>query len=291
MKKSFLAGLALAGLFAFFSCSKPSGQLLLAGSGWSKIVLIDKASKAIQWEYPLEDGWECNAVGATADGNILFSYGKGAKLVTRDKQDVWNIPAPDSCEMQTARVLPDGNFLLAWCGHPATILEVDKNGAIISRTEFDTGIGNPHAQFRQIVKNPRGNYMVPLFASSEVREITPSGETLQNVKVDGTPFSTAILPNGNWLVAGGDGHCVIELAFETGETVRTIQKDGIAGAPLAFVAELLPTSTGGMYICNWQGHRGAKAPQVFEIDKDGKMVWSIEDTTTFGMISAISQVK
>lgn len=290
MKKSIIFSLVLTGLFILSSCTKQSEHLLLAGSGWNKIALIDKNTKAIQWEYPLEKGWECNSVGATADGNILFSYSKGAKLVTRDKQDVWNVSAPDSCEMQTARILPDGNFLLAWCGHPAVILEVDKNGTILSKTEFETGIENPHAQFRQVTKNPRGNYMVPLFATSEVREISPSGETVKTVKVDGTPFSTTLLPNGNWLVAGGDGHCVIELNFETGEAVRTIRKDDIAGAPLAFVAELLPTTTGGMYICNWQGHGADKAPQLFEIDKNNKQVWSIEDTVTFGMISAVCTV-
>lgn len=290
MKKSIILSLVLAGLVSFSSCTKQSEQLLLAGSGWNKIALIDKETKAIQWEYALEKGWECNSLAATADGNILFAYSKGAKLVTRDKQDVWNIPAPDSCEMQTARILPDGNFLLAWCGHPSTILEVNKSGEIISRTEFETGIEIPHAQFRQVVKNSRGNYMVPLFATSEVREIAPSGETVKIVKVDGTPFSTVQLSNGNWLIAGGDGHCVIELNFETGETIRTIQQADIAGAPLAFVAELLPTAAGGMYVCNWQGHGADKAPQVFEIDKNNKMVWAIDDTATFGMISAIYSV-
>ncbi len=291
MKKSIIFSLAAAGLFILSSCTKPAEQLLLAGSGWNKIALIDKNTKTIQWEYPLEKGWECNSVAATAEGNILFAYSKGAKLVTRDKQDVWNVPAPDSCEMQTARILPDGNFLLAWCGHPATILEVDKSGAIISRTEFDTGIEHPHAQFRQVAKNPAGNYMVPLFASSEVREIAPSGQTVKTVKVEGAPFSTAPLPNANWLVAGGDGHCVIELNFETGEAVRTIRQGDIAGAPLAFVAELLPTAAGGMYVCNWQGHGAGKAPQLFEIDKNNQLVWAIEDTATFGMISAVCTVK
>ncbi len=293
MKKSILFSLAVAGLFSFSSCTeKPakSEQLLLAGSGWNKIAMIDKDTKAIQWELPLEKGWECNSLGVTADGNILFAYSKGAKLITRDKQDVWNIPAPEGAEMQTARVLPNGNFLLAWCGHPATILEVDKVGTIISRTEFETGIEVPHAQFRQVVKNPAGNYMVPLFATSEVREIAPSGETVKSVIVEGTPFSTALLPNGNWLVAGGDGHCVLELNFKTSEVVRVIHQADITGAPLAFVAELLPTATGGMYICNWQGHGADLAPQVVEIDKDNNMVWSIEDTTTFGMISAICLV-
>ena len=153
--------------FILFLISNTSGQnktekLLLGGSGWNKIVIIDKESKQIEWEHPLQEGWECNSVAATPDGNILFSYGKGAKTINRNHQEIWNITVPDGCEMQTARVLSDGNYLLAWTGHPAVIMEVSPKGKILSRTEYETGIDHPHSQFRQLNKNPRGNYLIPL---------------------------------------------------------------------------------------------------------------------------------
>ena len=61
--------------FILFLISNTSGQnktekLLLGGSGWNKIVIIDKESKQIEWEHPLQEGWECNSVAATPDGNI-----------------------------------------------------------------------------------------------------------------------------------------------------------------------------------------------------------------------------
>lgn len=274
-------------LFTFLSCGQKPEKLLLGGSGWNKIVIVDKESKAIEWEYPLEKGWECNSVAATPDGNILFSYSKGAKLITRDRKELWRIEAPEGCEMQTARVLPDGNYLLAWCGHPATILEVDKNGEIIHKTEFDTQIDNSHSQFRQVTKNDRGNYMVPLFKTSEVCEVTPAGSYVKKVKVGGNPFSIAPLSNGNWLVACGDAHCYIELNYETGEVVRKVDTNDIEGAPLSFVAQLLPIKSGGLYICNWQGHGGGFSPQLIETDRAGKMIWNLNDNDTFGMISAV----
>lgn len=61
-------------------------------------------------------------------------------------------------------------------------------GEVLSKTEFETGIERPHAQFRQINKNKKGNYLVPLFATSEVREIAPNGQLLNSVKLSGTPF-------------------------------------------------------------------------------------------------------
>lgn len=98
------------------ACHEASHYLLLGGSGWDKIAIVNKNTKEIEWEHPLEKGWECNSVAVTPDRNILFSYSKGAKLITRDHEEVWNISAPEGCEMQTARVLPNGNYLLAWCG-------------------------------------------------------------------------------------------------------------------------------------------------------------------------------
>lgn len=290
MKKITALLLTCMGVLTLFSCQNKSEKLLLGGSGWNQIVIVDKETKNIEWEYPIQKGWECNSVAATADGNILFAYSKGAKLISRDKKEIWDIKAPEGCEMQTARVLPDGNFLLAWCGAPATILEVNAKGEVISKTEYETGISHPHSQFRQVSKNKKGNYMMPLFETSEVLEIAPSGSLLQSVKVPGNPFCVAPLNNGNWLVACGDAHCLIELNYETGEVVRKIAQKDIEGAPLSFVAQLLPTAKGTTYICNWQGHGGETSPQLIEIDSKGKMIWNLNDNAAFGMISAICPI-
>lgn len=282
-------------LFAAVSCQQKSQKLLLGGSGWSKIVIIDRNSKQIEWEHPLEKGWECNSVAATPDGNILFAYAKGAKVITRDHAEVWNIAAPDSCEMQTARVLPDGNYLLAWCGHPATIMEVNPKGEIIAKTEYETGIENPHAQFRQVNKNKEGNYLMPLFATSEVREISPAGELVKTTGVGGTPFGSAVLNNGNYWIACGDGHSLAEVNLATGEKVRQFNEKDIENVRLFFVAQLLPTPNDGVYVCNWQGHdenaKEANSPQLFELDGKGRVIWSINDNEKFGMISTVSTIE
>lgn len=281
-------------MLIFSSCEEPAKHLLLGGSGWDKIAIVNKKTKAIEWEHPLEKGWECNSVAFTHDNNILFSYSKGAKLITLDHEEIWDIPAPDGCEMQTARVLPNGNYLLAWCGNPARIMEVGHDGEIISKTDFHTGIEQPHAQFRQVNRNKRGNYLVPLFATSEVREISPDGSTVKSIKVAGNPFSVAGLDNGNHLVACGDAGCFVEMNLNSGEELRRVNANDIEGARLFFVAQLMPKCNGGLYICNWQGHDGEAAsgghPQLVEISPAGKVIWSLNDNATFGMISAICPI-
>lgn len=294
MKKIFALLCSALFLFSATSCQKKAQKLLLGGSGWDKIVIINKNTKEIEWEHPLEKGWECNSVAATPDGNILFSYARGAKVITREHQEVWNIPAPDTCEMQTARVLPNGNYLLAWVGHPAVIMEVSPKGDIFSRTEYETGIEQPHAQFRQVNKNERGNYLIPLFATSDVREVSQEGKLLKATKLEGTPFSTYALSNGNYWVACGDGHSLLEVNLDNGEVARRYGEHDIKGARLFFVAQLLPAYGEGLYICNWQGHdknaKDANSPQLLEIDGNGRVVWSLNDNEKFGMISAISPI-
>lgn len=295
MKKIFTYLFSSLFLLTATSCQQKAEKLLLGGSGWNKIVIIDKNTKQIEWEHPIEKGWECNSVAATPDGNILFAYAKGAKVITRDHADVWNIAAPEGCEMQTARILPDGNYLLAWCGHPAVIMEVNPKGDILTKTEYETGIESPHAQFRQVNKSQNGNYLIPLFATSEVREISPAGELVKTTTLTGTPFGTVALNNGNYWIACGDGHSIAEVNLDKGEVVRSFGENEIENARLFFVAQLLPTPNDGLYVCNWQGHdtnaKEANSPQLFEIDGKGRVIWSINDNEKFGMISTVSNIE
>lgn len=294
-KVSFtLTAFCVAGTLILCSCREKPPRLLLGGSGWNKIVMLDKNTKSVVWEHPLEAGTECNSVASAPGGCILYAYSKGARLITEDQRELWHISAPPGAEMQTASVLDDGRFLLAWCGHPAVILEVNAQGEVLSRTEYETGIERPHAQFRQVTKNSRGNYMMPLFAGSELREISPEGKMLKAVETGGTPFVARELSNGHFLVAGGDGHFYQELDFTAGETVSRVNSGDIAGIDFFFVAGLVPQPDGHLYICNWQGHGrkkdGNACPSLIETDRDGRPVWQLDDPA-FRLVSTVDVVK
>ena len=94
-------------------------------------------------------------------------------------------------------------------------------------------------------------------ASIQVYEETSglgAGELVKTTKLEGTPYSTVLLNNGNYMVACGDGHSLMEVNLDKGEIIRRIGEKDIEGVSLFFVAQLLPTSNNGLYICNWQGH-------------------------------------
>lgn len=281
---------------SLFSCRQEQVKLLIGGSGWNKIAIIDKESKKVEWEYPLEKGWECNSVACTDDGNILFSYKKGARLISRNHTILWDIVSPKGCEMQTADVLPDGNILLAWTGHPSVILETDVRGNVFSRTEFETGIENSHLQFRQITKNECGNYLVPLMGNNSILEISSDGIVQKEIKLRSGSFSVLKdETDGLYWVACGDGHILLKMDMKKGEVRSEVTNYDLSGVHLFFVAGLCNSENGGLYVCNWQGHDKDAiklgSPQLFEIDKSLNVVWSLNDNLNFGMISDVCVMK
>ena len=134
-----------------------------------------------------------------------------------------------------------------------------------------------------------------MFETADVRVFDVEGNLLRTIKMPGNMYCVSKLANGNYVGACGDSHRYVEFNLESGEILRTVNSGDIEGVEFCFVAQLLPTEDGGLYICNWQGHDPSVAskniPQLMEIDKNGKIVWEVNDNKNFGMISSISVVK
>ncbi len=291
MKK--IIKLALCGAALMCSISLSAQQLLVGGSGWAKVAIIDKQSKEVLWEYPLEKGWECNNAVALKGGNILFSYKKGARAVTPNKDIVWDIKAPEGCEMQSVKLLDNGNSLIAWCGHPLTIMEVDsKTGEIITKTEYDTQVQNPHGQMRQINKMKNGNYIVPIVSQQFIHIVSPEGKLIKKIDIPGKPFATELIKGTKYLVAGGDSHNFFEVDMETGEVTNIVDENGIKDAPL-FFAGGIEVNKKSIYLSSWQGHsKGKTGPKVMELDSDMNILWSIlPEDEGIGRISSVCSIK
>ncbi len=273
--------------------SPKAEKLLMCGSGWKKVAIVDKETNNIEWEYPLEKGWETNSAVMLKNGNVIFSYKKGARAVNAEKEIVWDFKCPNGSELQSVSLLKNGNALLSWCGHPLTIVEVDANsGEVISKAEYETGIENPHAQMRQVIGGDKGTYILPLLALKQLHIISSEGELIRKVDVKGAPFTVEKMKKDIYMVAGGDSHLLEMINIRTGESLKTYESTDIEGTSLFFVAGLAKTKKQGLYICNWQGHsKGAVGPQLIEINKKGEMVWSIDDNKTFGRISDIYPFK
>lgn len=293
--KRIIYGISVAAAFvvsaaALTSCGSkaqgPQDKMLIAGSFWDTIAVVNRsAGDTIEWKYGLPKGSECNSVEILpGTGDVLLSYKKGARVVKRDSTNgggtvVWDFTdVADTAELQTATRLPDGGFLLAICGTPARIVELDSTGLEVRReVRYDLGIRPAHAQFRRVAKAQNGNYLIPVISTGQVLEIKDDSTLVMEYNVGGNPFSVQELANGNLFVALGDGHCAIEIERAGGNLVQRI--DSIAGVPMHFIAQSERLSNGNTLISNWQGHLPAKRQkdaQLVEIDSAGVVVWAYD---------------
>lgn len=279
MKKILLATLA----FAAIACGtkKPVEKVLIAGSYWDSIAIVDKASGTVEWSMPLPgEGPECNSVEMTKNGDILFSYKKGARLVNRQGKTIWDFQETvDTAEMQTATQLPDGSFMLASCDNPSRIIELDSMGQPIKEVKFNLGIANPHGQFRKVAKSKNGNYLIPVMSYGAVLEIGPTGDSVNMYKTGGNPFSLIEKENGDLIVSCGDAHALVEVNRATGEAKKLVGQNDIAGATLQFVAGAALLPNGNIMVSNWLGHveGECKDLQLVEFDPQNNLVWSFND--------------
>lgn len=272
-----------------FSRKQKHEKLLIAGCGWKSVAVVDKQTGNVEWEHVLGEGEDCNDVELTREKNILYAYTSGARLITPSQQIVWDykVKAKEE-ELFTATQLPDGGYLLAICGHPARIVELDKEGNLLKEVRFETGIEQVHNQFRQLEKTPRGTYLVPLFATGQLIEIDANGKTLKQLQIGGTLFSVKQLKSNRLLVACGDGHKWVEVDTRTWQVVRSVASDDIQGASLLFVAELYRYRNGRTLICNWNGHSKDKSqPKLIEVDRKNRVKWKLIDNGVIKNISAV----
>ena len=264
-------------------------KLLVAGSGNPNILLLDKQTGKVEWQHALEKGEECNAVALTQKGEILYSYKRGAKLVTWDHQVVWDYKTPDKTELQSATLLQNGGVLLGICGVPAQFIELDKKGKEVNKVTLNLEVERPHSQFRQIFQLRNSNYLIPVMAKQKVLEVNRKGKIIAEHQIEGKAFSSLELPDGNLLLPCGDNHCYIVIDRKTGEELKRVNALDIEGVALLFVGQILQLKNGNLLICNWYGHTKdatVDEPQLIEIDKNGKVVWSLHDKKNVGKISA-----
>ena len=147
----------------------------------------------------------------------------------------------------------------------------------------------PHSQFRQVFQLRNSNYLIPVMAKQKVLEVSRKGKIIAEHQIEGKAFSSLELPNGNLLLPCGDNHYYIVIDRKTGKELKRVNALDIEGVALLFVGQILQLKNGNLLICNWYGHTKdttVDEPQLIEIDKNGKVVWSLHDKKNVGKISA-----
>ena len=162
---------------------------------------------------------------------------------------------------------------------------------------------DPHRDTRMARKLANGNYLVCHEGDGKVREYDRAGKIVWTYALDlaGQPrspghgpeghgtevFGAIRLPNGNTLIAGGNNNRVLEVTPQ-GKIVWSIEHDELPGIRLAWVTTLHLLPNGNLIVGNC--HAGPDNPQLFEVTRDKKIVWTFKDFKTFGNGLAAAQV-
>jgi hypothetical protein len=262
-------------------------KLAVAGSGWHEIAIVDKASGLVEWRHPLDEGDECNDIEVTPDGNVLYAYSRGARLVNRRHETVWDYAAGTDEAIHTATRLDDGSFMIAVCGEPARIVELDRDGRQTKEVTFPTLIFNVDRQFRQVTKRADGMYLVPLIGKRKIILISPDGDFKGSYYIGHDLFSVKVLANGNLLVSCGSDNLFMEIN-PANQRDSTFVTNSVRGASLLYVGEIFPYGDGRKLIANSNMYSEDKSnPLLIEIDENDEVRWALPFNREIKNITAV----
>ncbi len=265
----------------------PFGRRLLVSDYVGNKVAIVAADGRIEWQTDAErpqDSW------LLPNGNVLFSHVHGVKEVRPDQSTAWEFVADPKSEIQGCQPLSNGNVLMVECG-PGRLLELGRDGKIVKEIKVPLQTTRTHEQMRGCRKQADGRYLVSAKGDRAILELSPEGALLRTQPVEGDVHDVRELPNGNWLVACGEGNGILEFD-KSGKVIWSVGRNEIANNPLYLTSSVEREANGHTVIMNWlgHGHLGATA-QIFELDAEKRVMRQFTDHKNFKSINHIQLIE
>ena len=301
-----LIALAVGGFATSAFAQDTTHRMLVADYSKKRIAIVDAMGK-IEWQHKIGDIHDLHML---ENGNVLCqaSWTRIVELDPKTDKIVWEYDAKSNgnekrpVEVHAFQRLADGATMIAESG-PARIIEVNRDGKILREVKLSVGKPNAHRDTRLVRKLPNNNYLVCHEGLGMVREYGGDGKIVWEYSVplfDQKPrgghgpeawgnavFAAVRLGNGNTLISTGNGHSVIEVARDA-KIVWHLKQDDLPGIKLAWVTTLQVLENGNIVLGNC--HAGPDNPQIIEITRDKRVVWSFRDFTNFGDATSNSQV-
>jgi len=292
---------------SFLDAAEPVAHTVLAADrGTGKVAIIDPHGE-VTWEFANKH--DCHDIQMLPNGNILVHTSPTKVVEINSKKEiVWSHeskPVEGSklrVEVHAFQRLPDGNTMIAESGN-TRIIEVNPKGEIVKTVPLTVTKRDAHRDTRMVRKLKTGNYLVCHEGEGLVREYDGDGKTVWQYKLDlnnrprsgghgveghGTEvFGAVRLESGNTLIAGGNNNRVIEVNPK-GEVVWQVDQKDLPGITFAWVTTLQALPNGNIIIGNT--HAGKDNPQLIEVTRDKKVVWTFKDHKNFGNDTCAAQV-
>jgi outer membrane protein assembly factor BamB len=289
---------------AAVAAADPPYRVLAQDKG--HVALVGKDGK-VEWE--VECKYNSHDIHLLPNGNLLLHTGPATVTeMTPAKEVVWRYEAKPAgankgrVEVHAFQRLPDGTTMVAESGN-RRIVEVARDGTVVREVRLRVSRPDAHRDTRMVRKLGNGNYLVCHEGDGLVREYDPLGKTVWEYTLDlggrkespghgpeghGTSVFGAIrLANGNTVIAGGNNNRVLEVD-PTGLVVWTLDQKELPGITLAWVTTLHALPNGNLIVGNC--HAGPDQPQLFEVTRDKKVVWTFRNQQVFGNSLAAAHV-
>lgn len=269
------------------------------------VVLLNEKGE-VEWEVPCK--FTSHDIAALPNGNYLLHTSDTTIVeMTPDKKVVWRHESKPteghkSVQIHAFQRLANGNTMVSECGN-ARIIEVDKDDQIVQQFPMVIDHPNTHDDARLARRLDNGHTLVAHENDGTVREYDENGKVVWSYKLDlaGRPaspghgpeghgdhvYSAYRLPNGNTLIGAGNNNRVLEVNPE-GKIVWSIDQHELPGITLAWVTMLEVLPNGHIVIGNC--HAGPNNPQLIEVTRDKKVVWTLNDQKDLGNSTAATQV-
>ncbi len=279
----------------------PEERLVIGAEAKKGLAIVDPGDgNRVLWHNPIK---QVHILHLLENDNLLTQ--DGWPLVTEfdlDKNTVWSYDAMSrnredglpKIEIHAAQRLADGSTMVVESGS-SRLLEVAADGKIIKQFPLVVSKANAHSDTRQVHKLHDGHYLVAHEADQIVKEYDADGTVIWEFPIPlfgkapakghgpdafgGKCFSAIKAKNGNYLIATGNGHSVLEVTPGK-EIVWKLEQNDLEGITLAWVTKIEERENGNLMIGNC--HAGPDHPQLIEITRAKEVVWTFNDFETFG---------
>lgn len=297
----------LLSLFAVVSSLGFASRLTAADPVAHRVLAADKGTLAVvasdgtvEWQMPLKH--DVHDLHVLPNGNYL-THTNATTVVEIDpkkKEIVWKYESKPKAgytgrvEVHAFQRVEDGRTMIAESGN-ARIIEVDAAGKTVKEIALNVPKPDAHRDTRMVRKLASGNYLVCHEGLGVVREYDGEGKTAWEYKLDLNGrkasgghgpeghginvFGAVRLPTGNTLIGGGNNNRVIEVDKD-GKIVWNVDQKDLPGITFAWVTTLHALPNGNVVIGNC--HAGPENPQLVEVTREKKVVWTFKDFKTFG---------
>lgn len=295
MKKLNLLVLAIITTLLQFSVKAERLVLVGASYGNNILAICNKDGDPI-WQFKTEGPKRGHTghhdVHLLSNGNILFhDTWTSVKEITLDKKIVWEYDCAKSNGNEGKRVdvhafarLKNGNTVIVESG-VGRVIEVDSKGKLIHQFPLKKGGTQSTRWVRQ---TPQNTWLVCSENPGVVTEYDNDGNIVWDYLIKTRVYGAIRLKNGNTLIASGSGNSIVEVNPER-EVVWEV-KGQVPGTDIQLKwMTCLQEESNGNYIAG-NCHAGPDNPQIFEINKDKKVVWQFNEYELVGNGLACWQV-